>query len=73
MGPSIIARNYAETLLALAEKHGGDKGVDFTADSSISPVVDAAASYGSADDGRAIGGVAGITSDAPIYGGGPGL
>jgi F-type H+-transporting ATPase subunit delta len=28
MGPAIIARNYAETLLALAHKHGGDATVD---------------------------------------------
>ena len=28
MGPSIIARNYAETLLTLARKHGGDSAVD---------------------------------------------
>jgi len=28
MGPSIIARNYAETLLTLGERHGGDATVD---------------------------------------------
>jgi F-type H+-transporting ATPase subunit delta len=28
MGPTIIARNYAETLLDLAERHGGDTTVD---------------------------------------------
>lgn len=28
MGPSIIARNYAETLLALARRHGGVEAVD---------------------------------------------
>ena len=28
MGPSLIARNYAETLLALAQRHGGDETVD---------------------------------------------
>lgn len=28
MGPEIIARNYAETLLALANRHGGDATVD---------------------------------------------
>lgn len=28
MGPSIIARNYAEALLALARKHGGEPAVD---------------------------------------------
>jgi F-type H+-transporting ATPase subunit delta len=28
MGPSLIARNYAETLLALAQRHGGDSDVD---------------------------------------------
>ena len=28
MGPSIIARNYAETLLALAQRHGGTQAVD---------------------------------------------
>lgn len=28
MGPAIIARNYAETLLALAERHGGDPTID---------------------------------------------
>jgi len=28
MGPEIIARNYAETLLALARRHGGDETVD---------------------------------------------
>lgn len=28
MGPTIIARNYAETLLALATRHGGDAAVD---------------------------------------------
>jgi F-type H+-transporting ATPase subunit delta len=28
MGPTIIARNYAETLLALAQKHGGDEAVE---------------------------------------------
>lgn len=28
MGPTIIARNYAETLLALARRHGGDATVD---------------------------------------------
>jgi F-type H+-transporting ATPase subunit delta len=28
MGPQIIARNYAETLLALANRHGGDATVD---------------------------------------------
>jgi hypothetical protein len=28
MGPTIIARNYAETLLALAERHGGESTVD---------------------------------------------
>jgi F-type H+-transporting ATPase subunit delta len=28
MGPSIIARNYAETLLTLAQKHGGVEAVD---------------------------------------------
>lgn len=28
MGPTIIARNYAETLLALAQRHGGDEAVD---------------------------------------------
>jgi F-type H+-transporting ATPase subunit delta len=28
MGPTIIARNYAETLLALAERDGGDSAVD---------------------------------------------
>ncbi len=28
MGPSIIARNYAETLLALAQRHGGDETVE---------------------------------------------
>lgn len=28
MGPTIVARNYAETLLALAERHGGDDAVD---------------------------------------------
>jgi len=28
VGPSIIARNYAETLLALARKHGGEPAVD---------------------------------------------
>jgi F-type H+-transporting ATPase subunit delta len=28
MGPAIIARNYAETLLALATRHGGDAAVD---------------------------------------------
>lgn len=28
MGPDLIARNYAETLLALATRHGGDQAVD---------------------------------------------
>jgi F-type H+-transporting ATPase subunit delta len=28
MGPTIIARNYAETLLTLGERHGGDAAVD---------------------------------------------
>ncbi len=28
MGPTIIARNYAETLLTLADRHGGDSTVD---------------------------------------------
>ena len=28
MGPDLIARNYAETLLALATRHGGDDAVD---------------------------------------------
>lgn len=28
MGPSLIARNYAETLLTLAQRHGGDETVD---------------------------------------------
>lgn len=28
MGPTIIARNYAETLLALAQRQGGDEAVD---------------------------------------------
>lgn len=28
MGPTLIARNYAETLIALAERHGGDETVD---------------------------------------------
>lgn len=28
MGPTIIARNYAETLLALAQRNGGDMAVD---------------------------------------------
>lgn len=28
MGPTIIARNYAETLLALGRRHGGDATVD---------------------------------------------
>jgi F-type H+-transporting ATPase subunit delta len=28
MGPSLIARNYAETLLTLAQRHGGDATVD---------------------------------------------
>jgi F-type H+-transporting ATPase subunit delta len=28
MGPTIIARNYAETLLTLAERHGGEQAVD---------------------------------------------
>ena len=28
MGPTIIARNYAETLLALAARHGGEPTVD---------------------------------------------
>lgn len=28
MGPTIIARNYAETLLMLAQRHGGDAAVD---------------------------------------------
>ena len=28
MGPTIIARNYAETLLALARRHGGEAAVD---------------------------------------------
>ena len=28
MGPTIIARNYAETLLTVAQRHGGDKSVD---------------------------------------------
>ena len=28
MGPTIIARNYAETLLAVAQRHGGDRAVD---------------------------------------------
>lgn len=28
MGPTIIARNYAETLLALARRHGGDETID---------------------------------------------
>jgi F-type H+-transporting ATPase subunit delta len=28
MGPTIIARNYAETLYALASRHGGDATVD---------------------------------------------
>lgn len=28
MGPTIIARNYAETLLLLAQKHGGNEAVD---------------------------------------------
>ena len=28
MGPTIIARNYAETLLALAQRHGGAEAVD---------------------------------------------
>ncbi len=28
MGPKIIARNYAETLLALADRHGGEPTVD---------------------------------------------
>jgi F-type H+-transporting ATPase subunit delta len=28
MGPTIIARNYAETLLTLAERHGGEPTVD---------------------------------------------
>lgn len=28
MGPTIIARNYAETLLSLAERHGGDEAVN---------------------------------------------
>ena len=28
MGPTIIARNYAETLLALARRHGGAQAVD---------------------------------------------
>lgn len=28
MGPTIIARNYADTLLALAQRHGGDEAVE---------------------------------------------
>lgn len=28
MGPTLIARNYAETLLTLAQRHGGDETVD---------------------------------------------
>jgi F-type H+-transporting ATPase subunit delta len=28
MGPTIIARNYAETLLTVAQRHGGDAAVD---------------------------------------------
>jgi F-type H+-transporting ATPase subunit delta len=28
MGPTIIARNYADTLLALADRHGGESTVD---------------------------------------------
>ncbi len=28
MGSSVIARNYAETLLTLAQRHGGEKAVD---------------------------------------------
>jgi F-type H+-transporting ATPase subunit delta len=32
MGPALIARNYAETLLALAQRHGGDETVDEYAD-----------------------------------------
>ena len=28
MGPTLIARNYAETLLTLARRHGGDETVD---------------------------------------------
>ncbi|MEX2582076.1 MAG: ATP synthase F1 subunit delta [Gemmatimonadota bacterium] len=28
MGPTIIARNYAETLLTLAQRHGGDPTID---------------------------------------------
>lgn len=28
MGPTIIARNYAETLLTLAQRHGGDAAID---------------------------------------------
>lgn len=28
MGPNIIARNYADTLLALARRHGGEAAVD---------------------------------------------
>lgn len=28
MGPTIIARNYAETLLELARRHGGDSTID---------------------------------------------
>ena len=28
MGPTIIARNYAETLLTVAQRHGGDRAVD---------------------------------------------
>ena len=38
MGPTIIARNYAETLLTLAQRDGGDSAVD---------------AYGSALDGVA--------------------
>lgn len=39
MGPTIIARNYAETLLALAQQHGGDPTVDAFAE-SLDQVVD---------------------------------
>ena len=38
------------------------KHIDFTADGSLSPVFDVAAGYGSADEGIATGGVAGIAS-----------
>lgn len=39
MGPTIIARNYAETLLALAQRNGGDAAMDAYGD-ALGEVVD---------------------------------